>query len=124
MAAMAMVAGGRQTAGRRAAPEPIDLVHLAKVTFGNTDLEREVLGMFLKQSADLVARIASASESARSDLAHRLKGSARGIGAGRVAEAAEVVETGSGESGRVEAADLARLADAVAEAQAFIRELL
>ena len=100
----------------RTTGSPIDLRHLAEQTFGNADLEAEVLRLFLTQSRDCHDRL-SAGADAR--VAHLLLGSARGIGAGAVAEAASALETAllRGADG---SADLARLKEAVAAATAFI----
>ena len=56
-------------------------------------------------------------------LAHTLKGSARGIGAWRVARAAEALELAGGDGTRSRGA-LDRLAAAADEARAVIAELL
>ena len=100
----------------RTTSSPIDLRHLAEQTFGNADLEAEVLRLFLKQSRDCLDRL-SAEPDARG--AHLLLGSARGIGARAVAEAASALEATLllGADG---SADLARLKEAVAAATAFI----
>lgn len=100
----------------RMSGSPIDLRHLAEQTFGNGDLEAEVLRLFLKQSRDCLDRL-SAAPDAR--LAHLLLGSARGIGARAVAEAAAALEAAllRGSDG---GSELARLKDAVAAAAAFI----
>ena len=66
---------------------PIDLQHLARMTLGEPGLEREVLSMFATQSRDLVGRLANLPDDTAA-LVHTLKGSARAIGAFRVAEAA------------------------------------
>lgn len=72
---------------------PIDLVHLARQTLGDRALEREVLELFVVQARSVLARLEAAKEErARLDLAHTLKGSARSVGAWRVAEAAEACE--------------------------------
>ncbi len=74
-------------------PRPVDLVHLALQTQGNKDLETEVLRLFLHQSTVQIARISSATTSqACFEAAHKLKGSARAIGASGVADCAEAVE--------------------------------
>jgi HPt (histidine-containing phosphotransfer) domain-containing protein len=100
---------------------PIDLVHLARATLGDRSLEREVLQLFDRQSALLIARLRNAGPDGVAMIAHTLKGSARGIGAWRVARAAEAVElAGSTESG----AALERLAAATDEARAVIADLL
>src|SRR5437588_8394462 len=69
---------------------PIDLVHLARTTLGDRALEREVLQLFDRQSSMLIARMRTAAPAAVATLAHTLKGSARGIGAWRVARAADL----------------------------------
>jgi HPt (histidine-containing phosphotransfer) domain-containing protein len=100
---------------------PIDLVHLARMTLGERSLEREVLQLFDRQSTLLLARMRSAAPSGVVTLAHTLKGSARGIGAWRIARAAEAVEA----AGPVQmAAALDALAAATDEARATIAELL
>lgn len=77
---------------RRMMPAPVDMVHLARQTFGSADLEREVLRLFVQQGAGLVARIAEAEPGERGSIVHRLKGSARAIGATRVARITEALE--------------------------------
>ena len=72
---------------------PIDHVHLARYTFGNAALEREVLGLFAEQAPTTLAWLKSASTpKAWRDAAHTLKGSARAVGACDVAAAAEAAE--------------------------------
>src|SRR5438270_4239534 len=103
---------------------PIDLVHLARMTLGDRGLEREVLQLFDRQSALLIARMRSAAPAGIVTLAHTLRGSARGIGAWRVARAAEALElAGSAGTGAVAEA-LDQLAAAADEARAVITELL
>lgn len=108
--------------GRR----PVDLVHLARYTMGNRDLEREVLTLFARQSDIYLARLREArSAKAWAEAAHTLKGSARGIGAWQVAEAVERAESWAaeaGSSGCRKAADA--VAERVAEANRFIEDLL
>ena len=72
----------------------------------------------------LIVRMRAGGAAAVAPLAHTLKGSATGIGAGRVARAAEAAElaAGSGASECSQAVD--RLAQAVDEARALIAELL
>lgn len=100
---------------------PIDLVHLARTTLGDRTLEREVLQLFDRQSTLLLARMRAAAPGGMVMLAHTLKGSARGIGAWRVARAAEVLELAEGAqaTGALEA-----LAAATDEARAVIADLL
>ncbi|BBE74747.1 Hpt domain-containing protein [Oharaeibacter diazotrophicus] len=71
--------------------EPIDFAHLDRQTFGDAGLAREVLGLFLTQSAALVAAIEDPGAD-RAGAAHKLLGSARGIGAPAVAAAAAEAE--------------------------------
>ena len=100
---------------------PIDLVHLARTTLGDRSLEREVLQLFDRQAALLIARMRSATPDGVVIIAHTMKGSARGIGAWRVARAAEAVElAGSAEVGDA----LERLAATADEARAVIADLL
>jgi HPt (histidine-containing phosphotransfer) domain-containing protein len=102
----------------------IDLVHLARMTLGERSLEREVLQLFDRQSTLLMGRMQAAPAAAVVTLVHTLKGSARAIGAGCVARAAERVEL----LGTADDADLRRalaaLGAAVDEARAFIAEVL
>lgn len=72
--------------------QAIDRAHLRQMTFADAVLEREVLGLFDKQAASMLELIAVAEPGALPALAHAVKGSARGIGAWRVAEAAAVLE--------------------------------
>jgi HPt (histidine-containing phosphotransfer) domain-containing protein len=116
----------RERAASRASLErPIDLVHLARMTLGERSLEREVLQLFDRQAAILMGRMQTAPAEAVAALAHTLKGSARAIGAVRVARAAEAVEF---IDAAADAADVARvmaaLGTATDEARSFIADLL
>ena len=71
---------------------PIDFDHLRRMTLGDDSLEREVLAMFAGQVAELAASLALLPPNA-AILAHKLKGSARAIGAIHVAAAAADLET-------------------------------
>ncbi len=66
------------------------------MTLGDRRLEREVLELFLRQTTILLNRIADADPPLAAAAAHTLKGSARGIGAWRVARAAELLEQAAG----------------------------
>jgi HPt (histidine-containing phosphotransfer) domain-containing protein len=103
----------------------IDLEHLARMTFGERSLEAEVLTLFERQAAVLLAHMREAAPHAVAAFAHTLKGSARGIGAWRVAEAADAVEMDAiaPDAGGVAGA-VARLAAAVDEARAVIADRL
>ena len=101
---------------------PIDIEHLQRMTLGDAGLEREVLTMFSSQTISLMHDIA-ASSSDRRALVHTLKGSARAIGAFRVADAAEFLEAVLQQGGDPSEA-LDELSDTVAGAQAAIDEIL
>ena len=101
----------------------IDIVHLARMTGGDRNLEREVLELFAMQARMLLARMREQPPPAVGALAHVLNGSARGIGAWAVAEAAEALESSAAEAGEV-GPSLLRLTTTVAAAQAAIGEML
>ncbi|HEX9324624.1 MAG TPA: Hpt domain-containing protein [Xanthobacteraceae bacterium] len=104
---------------------PIDLVHLARMTLGDRALEREVLQLFDRQAGMLVVRMQQGARAGVCAAAHTLKGSARGIGAWRVARAAEAVELAAGSAAQLELeAAIARLGAAAAETRALIADLL
>ncbi len=72
---------------------PVDLVHLARHTLGDPQLEREVLQLFVVQSRIYLRRLKEAmDERTWREAAHTIKGSARGIGAWGVAKQAETTE--------------------------------
>jgi HPt (histidine-containing phosphotransfer) domain-containing protein len=113
----------------RAQPEALEMAvldrdHLARMTFGDRGLEREVLQLFDRQSELLLERMRTSEPAAIATLAHTLKGSAVGIGATRVASAAAEVEATAqakpAESGRA----IDELARAVDEARAEISALI
>jgi HPt (histidine-containing phosphotransfer) domain-containing protein len=87
------------------------------MTFGDGALEREVLGLFERQAASMLELIPVATPDDVPALAHAVKGSARGIGAWRVAEAAAMLET-------ARHGNRAPLAAALVEARAAIAEIL
>ena len=68
---------------------PIDLVHLARTTLGDPSLEGEMLEAFGSKASMLMLRMQQAARSSICAAAQALKGSARGIGAWRIASAAE-----------------------------------
>ncbi len=70
----------------------LDEDHLVRMTLGDRALEREVLEIFVRQNALMLGRIADAGPARLVEAAHTLLGSARGIGAWRVAQAAERLE--------------------------------
>ena len=70
----------------------IDRTHLLRMTFGDAALERELLELFDRQAALLVARMDGTESATVKALAHTLKGSAVGVGAGEVAASAAALE--------------------------------
>jgi hypothetical protein len=98
---------------------PIDRAHLKQMTLGDDALAREVLGLFDRQATLMIERMRGADRDAQSAMAHALKGSARGIGAWEVAEAAARFDHGGGDS-----AALTALAASVARARAEIAQIL
>lgn len=101
---------------------PIDVAHLQRMVLGDAILEREVLAMFAAQAVSLIGRLATLPSDAGA-LAHMLKGSARAIGAFRVADAAAGLEDAI-QNGDDPVPMLAELGDAVAEARAAIDAIL
>jgi HPt (histidine-containing phosphotransfer) domain-containing protein len=73
---------------------PLDFDHLTRMTLGESELEREVLELFLKQAARLVQAMADLPAETAT-LAHTLSGSARAVGAFRIADCAAVLEDAS-----------------------------
>jgi HPt (histidine-containing phosphotransfer) domain-containing protein len=92
----AEVASGRDLAEDYAASQstaPIDHAYLARFTLGNAALEREVLELFAGQAAVYVAQLREAvTRKAWKDAAHGIKGSARAVGARRLASLAQFAE--------------------------------
>jgi len=70
----------------------LDENHLARMTLGDCRLEHEVLEIFARQNNLILKRIVGAEPGPVAAAAHTLKGSARGVGAWRVAQAAERLE--------------------------------
>jgi HPt (histidine-containing phosphotransfer) domain-containing protein len=106
-------------------PPTIDADHLRRMTLGDHSLEREVLQIFVRQTTLMMQRIAGAKPACAAAAAHTLKGSARGIGAWCVAEAAEQLEeAAAGGDARGLGAAIADLEAACAEARTAIATLL
>jgi HPt (histidine-containing phosphotransfer) domain-containing protein len=103
--------------------QAIDFEHLSKMTLGERSLEREVLELFDQQATMLTGRMREAAPAVIAASAHTLKGSARGIGAWRVARAAEAVERAACNQTRLKLA-VGRLGASVSEAKAVIAEVL
>ncbi len=65
-----------QTSAPSIAPidQPIDLVHLHRMTLGERSLEREVLQLFGRQADMLIARMRTATPAVAAAAAHTLNG--------------------------------------------------
>jgi HPt (histidine-containing phosphotransfer) domain-containing protein len=102
----------------------VDLAHLARMTLGEKGLEREVLELFQRQADMLLARMAVEEPRMVRAFAHTLAGSASGIGAWKVAEAATALERAAAVPGTGALATLLdHLAAAVAEVNAAIKDM-
>jgi HPt (histidine-containing phosphotransfer) domain-containing protein len=104
--------------------QPIDLSHLARMTLGDRSLEREVLQLFDRQAAMLLTRMRQSCPAVVAACAHTLKGSSRGIGAWRVASAAEAVELAAATHGAELHGGLTSLGVTIDEARIVIADLL
>jgi HPt (histidine-containing phosphotransfer) domain-containing protein len=100
----------------------IDLAHLARMTGGDHELEREVLRLFAMQCEALLVRMRGATSPVVGALAHTLNGSARGVGAWAVTEAAEAVERVAAGEGDIAGA-VERLSTVATETRAAIVEM-
>ena len=109
-----------------AAAQVIDTQHLFRMTLGELSLQREVLALFDRQADILLPRIRRGAPAVAAASAHTLKGSALGIGAFKVARAAEAVEHARGCElrGAAVAAAIDTLAAVLEEAKAEIARLL
>src|SRR5512144_732945 len=75
----------------------LDRNHLARITFGDRRLEREVLQLFDRQSELLLERMCASEPAAIATLANTLKGSAVGIGASAAADVEATAQAKPGE---------------------------
>lgn len=103
-------------------PDIIDDDHLGRITLGDRRLEREVLEIFMRQIGIMLSRMAATEPAIAAAAAHTLIGSARGIGAWRVARAAERLEQAAAGRFGKQAMDraIAELESAASEASAAI----
>jgi len=108
--------------GASAAGAPIDLDHLRRYTLGDVRLELEILWLFIDQAPATVDALKRARTSRDwVTAAHTLKGSARAVGAWRLAKLAEQAESLGGPGDRCACEGvLRRLEEAAAEARAHI----
>lgn len=115
---------GAPEEGEAALP-PVDRAHLARFTCGDEALEREVLELFCTQSLTYLAQLRAATSLRDSfAAAHSLKGTARAVGAWRMARAAEDVEALREDSPPdMRAAQIGELEASLQEASAFVASL-
>src|SRR5258705_9395280 len=73
---------------------PIDVGHLARTSLGDRDLELQVLELFDRQAEMLLGCMLEVDRAGVASAAHTLAGSAREIGAWRVAGAAAALGRG------------------------------
>ena len=116
--------------GQPTPDRPLDLVHLSRQSLGDRALERELLQLFDRQAEQIIARLDSeigvGDRKWRRDLSHTLCGSARAVGALRVAIAASDYEEAlfSSASDRELVILRDEMSAEVASARAAIRDLL
>ena len=103
----------------------LDRPHLARYTMGDAALEAEILELFVQQAPLTIGRLREAVDARQwREAAHTLKGSARAVGAWRLAayaEACERIDRGDA-FGAVEDC-LAGVADAYIEVAALIEQI-
>lgn len=121
---------GASRAGQTAPERPIDLVHLSRQSLGDRALEKELLQLFDRQAEQIIARLDSeigvGDRKWRRDLSHTLCGSARAVGALRVARSASDYEEALFSSATDRELTILRdeMSVEVASARAAIRDLL
>lgn len=99
-----------------ALPKPVDYEHLGVQAAGDKDVMREVLTLFVTHCEQVLSELDSADDAKTWKMwTHTLKGSARGVGAFAVAEAAADAERHS-----LDKSKLGPLHAAFAEARAYI----
>ncbi len=99
-----------------AAAKPVDYQHLQTQAAGDLGVMREVLLLFITHSEQVIAELERANDAKTwKQWTHTLKGSARGIGAFAVAEAAAVAEHHLMDKSKLEPLKLA-----FAEARSYI----
>ncbi|MFY0611646.1 MAG: Hpt domain-containing protein [Hyphomicrobiaceae bacterium] len=84
--------------------EILDRDHLARYTLGDAALEQEVLGLFIGQVPETLAMLRNSDDSESwLRAAHTIKGSARAVGAWKLADAAQRAERRSCQTERWDA---------------------
>lgn len=119
----------RRTAEPRQTTAAIDRAHLARYTLGDRALEGEILGLFIAEAPRTMARLRAAAEGEAVHpkdwqlASHTLKGSARAVGAWRVAAAAEGAEHVTPDDREARGALVEELATALAEVADYIARM-
>jgi HPt (histidine-containing phosphotransfer) domain-containing protein len=109
--------------GKSDSSTPIDFGHLARYTLGDKALEHEVLQLFVAEVPVTLGRLRSAdTDSAWRMAAHTIKGSARAVGAWRVAALAEEAERVAADEERRQI--VRRLHGALEEVVRFVMSLV
>jgi HPt (histidine-containing phosphotransfer) domain-containing protein len=112
-AAFAMPGGEGSSPAART--RPVDLQHLSRQTLGDRSLEQEVLQLFMQQAVSVRDQIGRCAMAERLQLAHALKGSARGVGAFAIADCVADIEKQPDDKGLQK-----RLANLIDEVRDFI----
>jgi HPt (histidine-containing phosphotransfer) domain-containing protein len=106
----------------------IDLEHLARYTGGEKDLNGEILRLFDSQIASMVGElntlIASQDGKRWREIAHTIKGAARGVGAFEMGEAAAKAEPVNPADSTQAQAALQKLEQEAQTVRAFITQYL
>jgi HPt (histidine-containing phosphotransfer) domain-containing protein len=107
---------------------PIDLTHLARYTGGERALNAEILKLFDGQVTEMVGQLNAVLQVRDAkrwrEIAHTIKGAARGVGAfgmGEAAAAAEPIDPANAEKARAAIDSLQHEADSV---RGFIQKYL
>ncbi|HSP25141.1 MAG TPA: Hpt domain-containing protein [Saliniramus sp.] len=99
----------------------LDVQHLSDQTFGDADLERDILVLFREQCGKLAPVILGNCQlPSRVDAAHTLKGGARAVGAVEVARIADEVETALRRHGELAGSQGAALSASIVEVRQAI----
>lgn len=118
-----MGAGGGTGASAGTSEQPIDMAHLRRYTMGDRALEREILDLFIGQAPVTFSRLrAAGGEREWREAAHTLKGSARAVGAHRLARTAEACERISGWQERDATVALTAVEEALDEVRLWITD--
>lgn len=103
----------------------VDLAHLDQYTLGDRDLQAELLQLFRDQLKSQAEELLSCTDAAAwKSAVHTLKGAARSIGAGQVAEVAQAMELVGFSDEAERAAILSRLVAVRAVFEAQVDEYL